>query len=1074
MAFVITGSAMAAETIIDSGTYNSTVFGGEAAVGNGNLSNIDRTDLTITGGLFNSGIYAGSYASSGGIANVGETNLLVNGLDASGYGKALQGGGLNSSVTSTNVTIKNSVMGELENIDIGRKWAIYGGSRASEGGYKVSNDVTKIFLDNCELAADIMGGGRLAAANTEIHIGSSSVEVNNTSINGFATERDIWTGRIYGGGLAQSSDNSITKQNDSNVKVNNVTGKTYKLDSNSNPTIYGDTGVRVYGGNQLYRSKNALSSIESTNVEINGEGTALSQVVGGGIISGTIAKDKVSTLVTGKTNIVVNDGNIATLLIGGNNTNWFGSSVVGVLNENGDHEYNGYKFNDGETNVTLNNGGNGDSLSVIGGSFADYAWDNDQNGKREALVFGNTNVIINGGEALEVIGAGYADYYTDAIDGTVNDDAPLSSVIGNTNVVINGGIITENVYGGGFAYSNQEVLASKANLEGNANVTISNGEIGGSVIAGGRANGNGTEAKVTGTATINMSGGSVDKDIVLGGLTEGESANANVAKAVLNYAGGSIGGAIYSDANTSEINILSGATLSNAIITKSGVSTLKINDGAIWNLTKASSVTSATFGAGSTLVIDGTKFTENYAITGGVTVKDGAKLEVYGVDANTYKIVNAEGKELNGAWAKENIVLDNALMAADWDAAALKNKKLDLVVAPKTASQIVDSTGVSSGAGSMLGSAVDMASTGNVPDASKPAIDFIVNAMAGQASGNTPEGAGTAINSALQIGEAGGNSGTALSVVNNVAGVTTQRLSFSQMNTAPQGGHGKVERKYKSGAGVWAQYMHGKDKVEDMPMDSLKSSYESQYNGAVIGYDFKEVGKTQTGIAFNYGEGDSHSTGGSIATRSDFDFWGIGLYHNIMNDDTNLILDVNYSKSDSDVTQINGGTTLTANPETTTLSAGVKFEKLIQNGPVQIVPYAGLRFMSVDTDDYAANIAGKKAFMYAPDRQNIWLIPVGVSLRQENTYENGWRVTPKADLSYIWAVGDTDSSMTVSIPGITNVANMNYTVMDNGSFLGTLGIEAEKGDWTYGLSYSYQKGEYQRSDKWFVDVRYSF
>ena len=346
--------------------------------------------------------------------------------------------------------------------------------------------------------------------------------------------------------------------------------------------------------------------------------------------------------------------------------------------------------------------------------------------------------------------------------------------------------------------------------------------------------------------------------------------------------------------------------------------------------------------------------------------------------------------------------------------------------------------------------------------------------MAGQASGNTPEGAGTAINSALQIGEAGGNSGTALSVVNNVAGVTTQRLSFSQMNTAPQGGHGKVERKYKSGAGVWAQYMHGKDKVEDMPMDSLKSSYESQYNGAVIGYDFKEVGKTQTGIAFNYGEGDSHSTGGSIATRSDFDFWGIGLYHNIMNDDTNLILDVNYSKSDSDVTQINGGTTLTANPETTTLSAGVKFEKLIQNGPVQIVPYAGLRFMSVDTDDYAANIAGKKAFMYAPDRQNIWLIPVGVSLRQENTYENGWRVTPKADLSYIWAVGDTDSSMTVSIPGITNVANMNYTVMDNGSFLGTLGIEAEKGDWTYGLSYSYQKGEYQRSDKWFVDVRYSF
>ena len=294
------------------------------------------------------------------------------------------------------------------------------------------------------------------------------------------------------------------------------------------------------------------------------------------------------------------------------------------------------------------------------------------------------------------------------------------------------------------------------------------------------------------------------------------------------------------------------------------------------------------------------------------------------------------------------------------------------------------------------------------------------------------------------------------------------------MSTAPQGGHGKVERKYKSGAGIWAQYMHGKDKVEDMPMDGMKASYDSQYNGAVIGYDFAEVGKVKYGIAFNYGEGDSHSKNSSISTRSDYDFWGVGLYTSIMNDDSNIIFDINYSKSDSDVTQINGATKLEASPETTSLSAGVKFEKLIQKDTVQVVPYAGLRFLTVDTDDYAANIAGKKAFMYAPDRQNIWLIPVGVSLRQENSYENGWKVTPKADLSYIWAVGDTDSSMTVSIPGITNVSNMNYTVMDNGSFLGTLGIEAEKGDWTYGLSYSYQKGEYQRSDKWFVDVRYSF
>ena len=516
----------------------------------------------------------------------------------------------------------------------------------------------------------------------------------------------------------------------------------------------------------------------------------------------------------------------------------------------------------------------------------------------------------------------------------------------------------------------------------------------------------------------------------------------------------------------------------NPPVGKNTVSGMKVqfSNGATWNLTGASKANDVTFGAGSNLKINGVDFVEAnnvYALNGNgndsLKVEQGANLIIEGMEKNTYNIAKGfgtnEGKNFT-------IVNDNALMQAEMvlnDA-----KELKAVVTAKSAEDIVSSGAATNSTASMLSEVANNIANGDVAPESKPAADFIQDAMSGQASGNTPDAAGASINSALQIGEAGGNSATALSVVNNVTGITTQRLSFSQMSTAPQGGHGKVERKYKSGAGIWAQYMHGKDKVEDMPMDGMKASYDSQYNGAVIGYDFAEVGKVKYGIAFNYGEGDSHSKNSSISTRSDYDFWGVGLYTSIMNDDSNIIFDINYSKSDSDVTQINGATKLEASPETTSLSAGVKFEKLIQKDTVQVVPYAGLRFLTVDTDDYAANIAGKKAFMYAPDRQNIWLIPVGVSLRQENSYENGWKVTPKADLSYIWAVGDTDSSMTVSIPGITNVSNMNYTVMDNGSFLGTLGIEAEKGDWTYGLSYSYQKGEYQRSDKWFVDVRYSF
>ena len=533
-------------------------------------------------------------------------------------------------------------------------------------------------------------------------------------------------------------------------------------------------------------------------------------------------------------------------------------------------------------------------------------------------------------------------------------------------------------------------------------------------------------------------------------------------------------GDVISDNSTINISGASVDLEGKAITSGNGITNVDFGSGT-WNLTGASTITNATFGAGSSLVIDGTQFTgSDYAITGTgkLAVEKGANLIIEGMEKNTYNI--AKGFATNEG---ENftVVNDNALMQAQM----VLNKdaqELKAVVTAKSADQIVSSGIASSSAANTIGQlASDLASAKGdvikIAPENQAAAKFLMNVMSGAASGNkTAQNMKDAMDSTLNIGENLGANASAAAVANNVTGITTQRLSFTNVSTTPQGGHGKVECKYKSGEGVWAQYMHGKDKVEDMPMSDTTTTYDSQYNGIVFGYDFKEVGKTHTGIAFNYGSGDSNGATSSTHSRSEYDFWGVGLYHSIMNDDTNLVFDINYNKSDTDVTQNGLGGLVTANPKTDTISVGVKAEKLIQNGPVQIVPYAGLRYMTINTDDY--RVAALNA-TYSPERQNVWLIPVGVSLRQENVYENGWKVTPKADLSYIWALGDTDSSMSVAVGNVAPFTN-EYTVMDNGSFLGTLGIEAAKGDWTYGLSYSYQKGEYQRSDKWFVDVRYSF
>ena len=514
--------------------------------------------------------------------------------------------------------------------------------------------------------------------------------------------------------------------------------------------------------------------------------------------------------------------------------------------------------------------------------------------------------------------------------------------------------------------------------------------------------------------------------------------------------------------------------------------TLNFNAGA-WNLKGASTLTNATFDAGSTLVIEGKTFdakegSTDYALNGvgsdsNLTVKDGAKLTVTGIKETTYNIAKGfktlEGTKVDETTTKYWDVNDvNTLMQGVlWNNG---ENGLQLEVYAKPADTLSEEMNVSESTAQSLASVTEAARVAE-KEGAKPDVNgtgdakavALVNAIANAPS----EVAGQVFEAVSKMAEAGGNSATAASIVKNVTGVTNDRLSFNCGHSAPQkGGHGVGLFEEGSGADVWVEYVHGKDEVEDMPSTAGATSYEGKYNGIVMGVDFKKVNKFQSGVAFNYGEGDTNSVGGVARTHSDYDFWGIGYYGNIHNDDSNVIFDIGYAKTDSDVENTNElGVNFKASPETTTWTAGVKLEKLYQNENVQIVPYSGLRFMSIDPDDYSTECASAS---YKMERQNVWLLPLGVSIKQEVTNDNGWTVSPRVDLSYIWAFGDTDSEMEFSTLGTKT--NIGYEVMDDGSFLGLVGIEAHKGQWGYGVAYSYQKGDHSESKKWYVDVNYSF
>ena len=347
---------------------------------------------------------------------------------------------------------------------------------------------------------------------------------------------------------------------------------------------------------------------------------------------------------------------------------------------------------------------------------------------------------------------------------------------------------------------------------------------------------------------------------------------------------------------------------------------LTFENGAKWKLTNKSIVTNAIFGKNSVLEIDGNKHldSDNYAITGMVKVDPTATLKINGLEQDkTYYIV--KGEEKNYAEDGKTVVKKELKIDSNFSDANLSYDRTNLVSVEETKDGYVyevtfkaiddnllqmaqDKSVAATGGDALAAPSIITGAIGpDAPAAAKELVSAITS------SGASIDQKAAMVNAVAKIGEASGTTANAASVVNNVTSITTQRMSFTNLSTTPQGGHGKVERKYKSGAGVWAQYVHGKDKVEDMPSAGGANSYDSQYNGAVIGYDFKEVGKTHSGISFNYGEGDSHSKNSIASTRNDFDFWGVGAYTSIMNDDTNLIFDINYNKSDADVKQIVAG-----------------------------------------------------------------------------------------------------------------------------------------------------------------------
>lgn len=681
--------------------------------------------------------------------------------------------------------------------------------------------------------------------------------------------------------------------------------------------------------------------------------------------------------------------------------------------------------------------GNAGNVKVVVGTSADVAG---ATAKTGSFTVGNSlatsdtvynltgSVTVNEGSALNVNGQTKVTGGVELKGGSVHvDNGSLKTdITANGNSTITGAAQVEKL-----TASDDKTVINVGNAEKAGNVTVKETALNGATVFLDPAWENGTE--ITDASKMAVAGTDVDGNYVVGqnsvmsfGVDNNEKAQETFAKTGLTWG---------EDAITAGLYINGSVDLTNGAV---------VVDGSLEKAPAAPANGTFTAAANSVVMVDGQSIKENAAITGvasdKVTVAATSKLYIDGAKkGETYHVIDGA----NAAWQDANIVSDNALLKFEGDGVDT-DSKFDVTASYDKINNVYGADAVE------IANVVD--ATLAAKDEGDAAFDFF-NAAANSNNNATKDAQIAAFNSAANMGElAGVNHGT-YSMSNAMTDAVAHHLSLAT--------HGEQDKD------IWAHYIHNKEDIDGMDLGGIEGGYDAQYNGIVVGSDLYKNGKVTAGVALSYADGNIDGSNVAATTKNDAEYYGASLYGRIDNGNSAILGDISYMHSDNDITQNNSGQEITASADADAFSIGIRAEQAYEAGAGKFVPYAGIRYMHLGAGNYDNSLG----MSYDADDQNLWLLPVGVTYSAE-VQSGDWTVKPVAEVGYVWTMGDRDTDMTVSLNGAAD--SFGFETADSGSFIGRLGIEAEKANVTYGLGYEYQKGDTVKANKWMANLTFSF
>ena len=480
--------------------------------------------------------------------------------------------------------------------------------------------------------------------------------------------------------------------------------------------------------------------------------------------------------------------------------------------------------------------------------------------------------------------------------------------------------------------------------------------------------------------------------------------------------------------------------------------------------------------------------------SGVVNLTNGAKLRIAGakigeqytvlgtnLDSNiAYKDAdgNATTEADSTAWVGANLSTDSKLVHLEKSATGEYKGALTSAAAfmPKLDGELVKVVNNMALAG-------DIGTTGE--ESASKGVRFLNRAISENYLNNDAAAAVT-IESAARMALAGAVPQMTMAASNAAGNAVTQRTGLAQpggnaiqsmgtdgsMQTGASAGDAA-----RTGFAMWIMPLYQSSNGYGMKAGNFDMDFSGGLGGVAIGADYTFDNAIRAGITFNIGGGYAQGSGDLNETTNNMNFWGIGAYAGWTPGNFGLTADVNYTstynKLEQDLPASMQMGKLKSDVTAYAISAGLRGEYKIETSVMDITPHVGVRYMSLNTDEYDVKSGGTLLKGDAIN-QNIWTFPIGVAFSKQIETGNGWHFKPSLDLAVIPAAGDIDARSDVRFTGTGTKAELDTQTMDYVSYMGQAGLEFGNDTTTLGVNYNIQLGAKSTAHGVFGTFRYEF